>query len=291
MSFSIRGFDQILLDVQEARAWYELLGISTEGTRLALIEERVTALLADLKSEPPEKVVKRWNKVDTYYVLSDGAAFGAIAREIRKIGPNLVPKKSLRILIEGPLSPLDEVLGDGSVNARNVFTELELAAHFSKKGIPPTGFRDLRLNFQAVDYSVQCKRLLSAPRVSENIGKAYDQLKTDLVTDNDRGLIALATDKFMGLEGKILPVENEADVSAEAFRLAEEFKKKYGGAWSKFVDPRVVAILLISRFLCYSVGPNVIGPAYYINVLPLVSEAALQATDLRRLREIVSGLR
>ena len=111
-----------------------------------------------------------WNKEDTYYALSDGAAFGAIAREIRKIGPNLVPKKSLRILIEGPLSPLDEVLGDASVNARNVFTELELAAHFSEKGIPPTGFRDLRFNFRAVDYSVQCKRLLSASRVSENIG-------------------------------------------------------------------------------------------------------------------------
>jgi hypothetical protein len=117
VSFSLRDFDRILRDIQEARAWYELLGISTEGTRLALIEDRVTALLADLKSEPPEKVVERWSKEDTYYVLSDGATFGAIAREIRKIGPNLMPKKSLRILVEGPLSPLDEVPGDASVNA------------------------------------------------------------------------------------------------------------------------------------------------------------------------------
>ena len=50
-------------------------------------------------------------------------------------------KKSLRVLLEGPLNPEDEIPGDESVNARNVFTELELAAYFSERGITPTGFR------------------------------------------------------------------------------------------------------------------------------------------------------
>jgi hypothetical protein len=212
--------------------------------------------------------------------------FGRIAREIGQVGPNLLPKRNLRTLLEGPLSPEDEEPGDASVNARNIFVELELAAYFSEKGIPPTGFNDLRFQVEAVDYSVQCKRLLSRSRVNENVEKAYDQLQKDLMTANDRGLIALATDKMMSLEGKILPAENETVVTAEASRLAEEFRNAYGSAWAKFPDPRVIGILLISRFLCHSVEHNVVAPAYYIDVIPVASEEV----DRMRLREIVSRL-
>ena len=287
--FSLRNFSQILIDVQSARDWYASIGISTEGTRLELIEKRVAALLIDLKSEPAEKVVERWGTAETYYVLSDGAAFGRIAGEISKIGPNLTPKKSLRVLLEGPLNPQDETPGYGSVN-RNIFTELELAAYFSEKGISPTGFGDLRFRFNEVNYSLQSKRLLSTSRVQENIQKAYDQLKRDLTTDEDRGLIALAVDKVMGLEGKLYRVEGEIDLTAEVYRLTEEFKKMFGFAWARFIDTRVTGILVILRFLCQTTKLNVIGPAYYVNVLPLATEQTLQASEFLRLRYVVSQL-
>lgn len=288
--FLLRGFEQILTDIQGARAWYGSIGISTQGTRLELIEERVTALLAELESEPAAQVVERWSNADTYYALSDGAAFGRIAREIGRVGPNLMPKRSLRVLLEGPLNPQDEILGDRSVNARNVFTELELAAYFSEKGIPPTGFGDLKFRFKEVNYSLQSKRLLSASRVQENVEKAYEQLRENLATDDDRGLIALAVDKLIGLEGKVYPVKKETDLTSEVYRLTDEFKKTFGSAWSTFVDTRVIGILVIFRFLCHAAKLNVIGPAYYIDVVPLVSEQALQASDLFRLREIVLHL-
>lgn len=288
--FSLRNFSQILIDVQSARDWYTSIGISTEGTRLELIEERVAALLTDLKSEPAEKVVERWGTAETYYVLSDGAAFGRIAREISKIGPNLTPKKSLRVLLEGPLNPQDETPGDGSVNARNIFTELELAAYFSEKGISPTGFGDLRFRFNEVNYSLQSKRLLSISRVQENIQKAYDQLKRDLTTDEDRGLIALAVDKVMGLEGKLYRVEGEVDLTAEVYRLTEEFKKMFGFAWARFIDTRVSGILVILRFLCQTTKLNAIGPAYYVSILPLATEQTFQASEFLRLRYVVSQL-
>ncbi|MBI2987819.1 MAG: hypothetical protein HYY45_13730, partial [Deltaproteobacteria bacterium] len=205
--FSLRNFDQILEDIRAARAWYASIGIPTTGTRLELIEEKILDLTSELKSLSPEVVVERWSNTDTYYVLSDGAAFGRIAREIGKVGPNLLPKKTLRSLLEGPLSPRDEVPGDASVNARNLFTELELAAYFSERGIPLTGFDDLKFRFEEIDYSVQCKRLLSPSNVGENINKAYEQLKQrNLVADESRGFIALAIEKVMGLEGKILHV-------------------------------------------------------------------------------------
>lgn len=288
--FSLLNFSQILTDVQAARAWYKSIGISTEGTRLELIEERVANLLADLKSKPAEEVVDRYDKTETYYVLSDGAGFGKIAREIAKVGPNLMPKRSLKVLLEGPLSPEDENPGDGSVNARNIFTELELAAYISERGIPPTGFGDLRFRFNEVTYSLQCKRLLSPCRVEENIQKAYDQLKENLKTDDDRGFIALAVDKLMGLEGKVYHVEKETDVTTEVYKLTEEFKKTFRSVWAKFIDPRVTGILVIFRFLCQTAKVNVRGPAYYVSVLPLVSEQTLQASELLRLRELASRL-
>ena len=290
MPFSLRKFNQILTDVQFAKDWYTSIRISTQGTRLELIENRVADLLADLESEPAEKVVERWGRADTYYALSDGAAFGMIAREISKVGPNLMPKKSLRVLLDGPLNTQDEIPGDGSVNARNIFTELELAAYFSERGISPTGFGDLKFRFNEVNYSLQSKRLLSASRVQENVQKAYDQLKEDLTTDDDRGLIALAVDKVMGLEGKLYPVESEGDLTSEVDRLTAEFKKMFGFAWARFIDTRIIAILVIFRFLCHTTKLNVIGPAYYVDVLPLVSEQTLQASDLFRLRGVVSHL-
>jgi hypothetical protein len=288
--FSLRNFGQISTDVQLAKDWYTSIRISTQGTRLELIEKRVADLLADLKSEPADKVVERWGRADTYYALSDGAAFGMIAREISKVGPNLMPKKSLRLLLEGPLNPQDESPGDGSVNARNIFTELELAAYFSERGISPTGFGDLKFRFNKVNYSLQSKRLLSTSGVEENVQTAYQQLKKDLTTDEDRGLIALAVDKVMGLEGKFYRMEDEGALTSEVYKLTEEFKKTFGFAWARFIDPRVIGVLVILRFLVQTTKFNVIGPAYYVNVLPLVSEQTLQGSDLIRLRGVVSQL-
>ena len=94
----------------------------------------------------------------------------------------------------------------------------------------------------------------------------------------------------MELEGKIYRVENEAALTSEVYRLTEKFKKAFGSAWARFVDPRVVGILIIFRFLCHTAKLNVIGPAYYVDILPLVSEQTLQASDLFRLREVVSHL-
>lgn len=290
--FSLRTFDKILDDVREARVWYESIGISTTGTRLQLIEERIVELLSDLQSSTPELVVEKWDTTDTYYALSDGAGFGRISREISKVGPNLLPKKTLRSLLEGPLSPKDEILGDASVNARNLFTELELAADLSEKGIQPTGFDDLSFRFEGVSFSIQCKRLLGSSRetVKANIDRAYNQLKRNLQSDRDRGLIALAIDKVMGLEGKILRLEEEADLTTEVHRLVEEFRIKYGHSWWGFIDPRVVGIIIILRFLCYTVKQNVVGPAYYIAFANLASPEAFQASDLELLRSLTTYL-
>jgi hypothetical protein len=161
--FSLRTYREILDDVHQARSWYESIGIQTDGTRLDLIEQTVGDLVSDLDSSvPPAQIVQKWSNAPTYYALSDGAAFGKIAREMAKVPQHSRPIKSLRTVLEGPLSPQDETPGDESVNGRNVFAELELAAFFSEKGIPPLGFKDFKFRFQELNCAVQCKRLISA---------------------------------------------------------------------------------------------------------------------------------
>lgn len=289
-AFRLRTFENVLLDIQEARAWYSQLGIITAGTRLETIEERTTSFLSDLESLPKEEVVGRWSTTDTYYVLSDGVGFGKIAREIGKVGPNRLPRKKLRTILEGPLVPADEVSGHSSVNARNLFTELELASSMSECGIEPIGFDDLQFIFRGTDFSVEAKRLVSPKRVKDNIGEAYRQLKRRLTTDQARGLIALALDKVMGLEGKILRLEPGDTPHQAVINVVHDFDTKFGQAWRNFVDTRVIGILFIVRFLCFTVSSNVIGPAYYLALRPLVRPDRLQGGDRELLLALANRL-
>lgn len=289
-AFSLRTFGQVLEDVRQARAWYSDLGIRTAGTRLETIEDRTTALVTDLGTLPPEEVVRRWDSTETYFVLTDGVGFGKIAREIGKVGPSLLPRRKIRALLDGPLVPTDETPGDGSVNPRNLFTELELAATLSDKGIVPTGFDDLQFTFHANDFSVEAKRLHSRRRVQDNVGEAYRQLQKRLRTDRARGLIALGLDKVMDLEQKILRVEPPDTPDREVISLVEDFISRFGRSWQSFVDTRVIAIILIVRFFCYNVARNVIGPAYYLVVIPLVNSGALQGADQNLLLSLASQL-
>lgn len=289
-NFSLRSFDQILDDIVAAREWYDSLNIQTEGSRLDSIYQLTQDLIGDLGGAAPQTVVDRWSQPDTYYALSDGAAFGLIAREISKAGPNLLPRKKLRIILEGPISPTDENLGDESVNARNIFTELELAARFSEAGIEPKGFDDHQFDFEGIHFSVQCKRLHSKGRVKDNIEHAYSQLQTNLASDQHRGLIGLSIEKVLGLENQILPVANPQTLSSAVHRWIDEFRREHQSVWWSFVDTRVVGILVILRFLCHTLPHNVIGPAYYFGFANLASPELLQATDLERLRRLAAHL-
>ena len=234
--------------------------------------------------------MERWSNKETYYGLSDGAAFGRIAREIPKVGPNLLPRSKLRTILEGPLFPSEEQPGDESVNARNVFTELELAADFSEKGIQPTGFDDLQFEFESVRFSVQCKRLHSPRRIEDNILSAYAQLQRNLATDQDRGFIGLSVERVLGIDDKILRLEPGHDLSAIVSDLINEFRRAHQSIWLNFIDTRVVGILVIVRFLCYTVVQDVVGPAYYLGFANLTSPEAFQASELYRLQRLVAYL-
>jgi hypothetical protein len=291
-SFEHRSFAQILGDIHAARAWYGSLGIPTKGTRVELIESAVQDLQRDLTSLPPEEVVDKWSNPETYYALSDAAGFGAIAREVGKVGPNLMPRLNLRRILSGPILLGDEVPHQGNTDARNIFVELELAAKISEKGLPLLGFDDLQFQFDQRRYHVQCKRLHSdsAASVQQNVDAAYRQLGKTMSTDHDRGFIVLAVEKVLGLVGKVWTSGPNDSLENEVHRLTDQFCERFRSSWEQFIDPRVIGIMLILRFLCYTPSSNVNGPAYFLSVIPLVSPDTLQASEVSRIQTLVARL-
>jgi hypothetical protein len=290
MSFQLQSFRQVLKDIHETMIWYLELEIPTAGTRLEALEQTIGVLLHDLESKSEESIVRQWFNTNTYYAFTDGAAFGRITRELGKVGPNLLPRHKLRTILEGPLSPVDEHPGSANVNARNIFTELELAAHFSERGVSPLGFDDLQVEFEGTRYHIECKRLLSPSRVVANIQGAYSKLQKVMGGSADRGMIAVAVERVMHLD-KVLRLLPGEDPSTTAEEITTGFQDRYGSPWHRFVDPRIVAIIVICRFLVHTVQYNVIGPAYYAVIANLASPLALQATDLERLRRLAQQLR
>jgi hypothetical protein len=85
---------------------------------------------------------------------------------------------------------------------------------------------------------VECKRPFREGRLEENIEKAYGQLRMKLVGPNDRGIIAVAVDKMLGLDRVIHEFPTHSSASAFAETIARNLLAKvehYQGEW---VDPR-----------------------------------------------------
>lgn len=299
--FSLVGFETIGEQVGLARGWLEDLGIATSGTRIEAIEERVDGVVSALslleakalalgRSVDRERaLLEVWDRPETYYALADGAAFGRVWAALREWPSHRVPRQELKKVLGGPLVPTSET--PDSTEARNLFVELELAADLIEKGIRVSGFGDVRFDFEDVEFAVQCKRPFSAGNLRLNTEKAASQLTTDFEGAAQRGFIALAIDKVMDLDHGIVEARDGAEVEAYVRGVYDEFKARFGTPWSNVVDPRILGVLLITRFLVRTESQNVIGPAYYASFVPIVDENAFEASERERVLRLVSSLR
>jgi hypothetical protein len=141
-----RSIGLILVDVLQACKWFEKIGISTTGTRLEAIRGYLDELLNPTTPEA-KPLGEDATEEDIYYALSDGAGFGLIAAEMAKLSSQLLPRRTLRDNLQGPLAASKEEPGSTS-DARNKFVEIELAAYFSSAGFKLLGFDDLKFEFE-----------------------------------------------------------------------------------------------------------------------------------------------
>ena len=286
MAFQARTFEELLGDVSVALECYTELRISTEGSRLEAVHTRLCDLETQRRQGWTDELVHKWDRLETWYALSEAYGFGRIAREIRKVGPNLMPKRVLRSSIEGPLSPLDEAPGTGSVNGRNFFFELETAAAFSEKGIAATGFDDFRFAFHGLDFHVQCKRLHSKAAIERNLVAACRQLRRRIAQSNERGLVAVALEKVLGLEGWYVPVRDQLATVTMGFKW---FESRYRGLlWCLATATPIIGVLLVVRFLTQP-DEGLRRAVYYTGVVPLVQPRHPDRPRLERLYEQLGG--
>jgi hypothetical protein len=286
----IRSIGQIVLDIKRAYDWYADLGISPVGTRLQEIHDYVIYQLLNTATPEAEALEAGTGDEDTYYALIDGAAFGQIATEISKLPSHLLPRHTLRDVLKGPLAASEEEPGP-TADPRNKFVELELAPHLSSVGFKLFGFDDLEFEFEGHRYLVECKRPSHEGTLDDNIEKAYNQLRKKLDGPSSRGIVAVAVEKVFGLDHRFLTVETPSSVSALAVSIAEQFRDKIAKYESQWLDPHVVAVLAIIRFLMKIKAPESIGSSYTCGLVKLASPQVLQATESNRLDRMVEKLR
>ena len=124
--YAIQTLDEIIDDLGKAIAWFQSIGLPTHETRLQAIHHY---LFDQINFPDPDA---RLPEYDHYSVINDAAAFALIATECSKLPSNLLPRRTLRDALYGPLPPSNE--DAQSSDSRNKFFELELAAHLSLAG-------------------------------------------------------------------------------------------------------------------------------------------------------------
>lgn len=173
--------------------------------------------------------------------------------------------------------------------AADKFVELELAANFSAASFRILSFDDLKVDFEDHTYLFECKRPSHSGTLDQNVEKAYTQLRAKLDHSSDRGIVAIAVEKVFGLDSRIQRVESGIAANDFAIQIAKALYRKVSKYERTWVDPRVVGILAIIRFLMKSkADAEVIASSY---VLVLLKFDSGQKEESKRLDRLVSTLR
>jgi hypothetical protein len=268
MAFSYATFEEVSARLVRARDWFRSIGLSTEGSRLAALEDVVGSLVQDLATQSPEQVLTRWGEKDSYWAVADARSFCEIAEQFASLPSHLLPRRKLATILTGPLDPTEENPADASVQARNFLAELELAADLSAKGIPPIGFDDLRVSFQGRDLWFESKRIHSHSQVPNHLAKATSQLTRSLPSPDSRGLIAIVLDRLTGVDRLILRATSDGHTLQAAAKVVEEFLKRHTALFRTKAEHRIIGLALVAHFLVYSPHRNIVGTSFNLAFVP-----------------------
>jgi hypothetical protein len=288
LALKFRGLGHVYLDIIRACGWYREIGISISGSRLEKIHAYVENRLLSTSTPEALELETLTPRVETYHALSDGAAFGLIAQQLSSLPSSLIPRRTLRDILQGPLVPTEETAS--SSDGRNKFVELELAAHISSAGFDLKGFDDVVFEFEGVRYLVECKRPFREATVEENIDKAYGQLRTKLGGSSDRGIVAIAIDKVLNLDRVVYNLPTPSSVPMLGRFIAGEFFSSAKDYQREWIDPRVVGIFAVVRFLSKTEIPQSIGPSYNLALLIIASPHLGQEADFERLLRMTNKI-
>ena len=189
------SFPVLYDDLVETQSWFESLEISTKETRLERILEYVRIAAEHWDEGTLGEILEQYGSQNIEISILDAEVFVRIHRQFQTLKSHRLPRRKLRLILDGELLPSDDDISGGA-GSRNYLFELGLAARLMSKGLSIKEWDDIQFGFEDYDFRIECKRLGSSRNIGHNITDASATLSKKMVKDRDMGIIALAIERI-----------------------------------------------------------------------------------------------
>ena len=181
--------------------------------------------------------------------LNEASALVEIIKFLSTYPPHNLPRQTIKDMLGGPFLPKDEISGNETVHPRNRQFEIEVAARLGNKGIRIKKFDDVQFDFENKVFSIQCKRLISAGNIVQNIRKAHEQLRQQFSRGNNHGIIALSIDKLIDSDKNILAVDSVAEAESKLISHMLNFVQEHAESFNGLCGSEVMAVFIVARIV------------------------------------------
>jgi len=279
-------YKESLKDMNKVQEWLKSIGIKTDNTRFEKAKNNFTVILNHFENNDMANINKEMNNEEIIETFSTCIDYISIYRNLSKFDKNHLPKRKIKDSLGGPFLKKDEVGNKGDNHARNISFELEMASLLLGSKIKVEGFDDIKFKFNSYKFYIECKRPLSNNSIRDNMDKAYNQLKSKLIDEKDRGIIAISLDNVIGKEenivDNILIAENKIALLKREADLVDSYIRKYRNIWHNFSYLKIVGIFFRFNFMSSLKEENILTERHGIHVKGLyrTSEDECQLKEL-----------
>lgn len=243
--FNRTTYENQLQKLEKAEEWFKFIGIQADNTRF----EEVLLLNRDIvehhNNNRIDALISKYGNLKLWFALTEASSFIEIYEAFFKQKSHLLPRKKLKMLLQGPYHSWDERVDENNIEPRNILFELEVAAKFFQAGVKITDFDDVDFIFKKTKFNVQCKRLHSEKKIRDNITEAAAQISKRMrKKTNLKGIICLSIDKLTGKEEMLLKVSSPSEVSPRLAVLSNSILDKYRYLWQHLVNTNILAVII-----------------------------------------------
>jgi len=254
-------YKELLKDLNIVEKWLKSIGIKTDNTRFEKAKNNFTIIINQFENNDMANINRKINNEEVIETFSTCMDYISIYQNLSKFDKNHLPKSKIKDSLGGPFLKKNEIGDKGDNHARNISFELEMASILLGSRIKVEGFDDVKFVFNSYKFYIECKRPLSNNNVRDNMNKAYNQLKSKMVDEKDRGIIAISLGNVIGKEenivDKILISENEIALLKREADLVDSYIKKYRNIWHNFNYLKIIGIFFKFNFMSFLKNENI----------------------------------
>lgn len=246
-----KTFEEDIFLLEKVTEWLDSIGITTSGTRFKQLLDRNKEIVAALKENRVDSLIDDHGNLVLWQAITDANSFIKVYNSFHNEKSHLLPRKSLKIILEGPFLPWDENPKLDNIGSRNILFELETAAVLKEAGVQLIGFDDVDFTFNGVRFNAQCKRVHSPKQIKNNVEKAIQQFTKRMGSENIKGLLCLSIDKLTEKENKILQVKTVQELEPIIAPILHEFIKDNRYLWTNIPNINIIGMLVSCQIVAW----------------------------------------